>query len=55
MELRAYRPRQLYYLQKQEKTAKAKATNKMHNKVIIVNEAKQRLSMQRERFYYILC
>ena len=38
MQLRAYRPRQLYCLQKQEKTAKAKATNKMHNKVIKIDD-----------------
>ena len=38
MQLRAFRPRQLYYLQKQEKTAKAKATNKMHNKVIKIDD-----------------
>ena len=37
IQLRAYRPRQLFYIQKQRKKT-AKTTNKMYNKVIKIDD-----------------
>ena len=48
-QFRAYRARQLYYLQKQEKeTSKAKNTNKIHNKVVKIHYNNSKRKLRRE-------